>query len=144
MLARRFALRTARCLTVLLALAFVACSSDDSNGPAPAPGATLVGSWNATTFATSTDDFIAQGMTLVMTIKNDDTYTFAFTNDLVGACNPGPDCANNGPYTATSTTLTIDPGTVDETVFTYSVAGSTLTMNSSINGTPVTLVLRKL
>jgi hypothetical protein len=133
-------------LAVLLAVAFTAftaCSSDDSNAPAPVPGSALRASWNVTSFATAADDFIAQGMVLVITFKSDGTYALTVTNDLVGICNPGPNCVEGGDYTATATTVTLDPGTVDEVVFDYTIAGTTLTMNGDIGGTPVTITATK-
>lgn len=131
-------------MAVLLAVALTACSSDDSNGPAPAPGAALHASWNVTSFATAADDFIAQGMVLVITYKSDGTYTLTVTNDLVGICNPGPNCVASGDYTATAATVTLDPGTVDEVVFDYAIVGTTLIMNGDIGGTPVTLTATKI
>lgn len=61
-----------------------------------APGAALVASWNATSFTGQGQDYIAQGMALTVRFTDAGTYSVAFTNDLVGACNPGPDCTNNG------------------------------------------------
>ncbi|MEZ4413883.1 MAG: hypothetical protein R2910_12920 [Gemmatimonadales bacterium] len=130
-------------LAVLLPVAIASCSSDDANGPTPAPGAALHTSWNVTAFATAADDFIAQGMVLVITYKSDGTYTLTVTNDLVGICNPGPNCVEGGDYTATATAVTLDPGTVDEVVFDYTIAGTTLTMNGDIGGTPVTITATK-
>jgi hypothetical protein len=121
-----------------------ACSSDDSNGPTPAPGAALHASWNVTSFATAADDFIAQGMALVITFKGDGTYTLTVTDDLVGICSPGPNCVEGGDYTATAATVTLDPGTVDEVTFDYTIAGTTLTMNGDIGGTPVTITATKI
>ena len=141
---RRHAPRAARYLAALLAVAAAACSSDDSNGPSPAPGAALHASWNVTSFATGTDDFIAQGMVLVIAFKSDSTYSLTVTNDLVGICSPGPDCMEGGDYTATATTLTLDPGTIDEVVFGYSIAGTTLTMNGDIGGTAVTITATRI
>lgn len=139
----RLAHRAAFRLAVLLAVAVSACSSDDSNAPAPVPGSALRASWNVTSFATAADDYIAQGMGLVIAFNSDGTYALTVTNDLVGVCNPGPNCVEGGDYTATATTVTLDPGTVDEVVFDYTIAGTTLTMNGDIGGTPVTITATK-
>jgi hypothetical protein len=96
-----------------------------------------------TSFATPTDDFIAQGMALVITFTSDGTHTLTVTNDLVGSCTPGPDCVEGGDYTATATTVTLDPGTVDEVVFDYTIAGTTLSMSGDIGGTPVAITASK-
>ncbi len=130
-------------MAVLLSVVLTACS-DDSNGPAPGPGSALRASWNVTSFATAAEDFITQGMGLVITFKSDGTYALTVTDDLIGICNPGPDCLEGGDYTATTTTVTLDPGTVDEVVFDYTIAGTTLTMNGDIGGTLVTITATKL
>jgi hypothetical protein len=103
----------------------------------PGSGSDLVASWNATSFATVTDDFIDQGMAVVITFHGDDTYEIAFTNDLVGARDPGSDCTTQGDYAATATTVTLKPGTADEITFDYNIVGDNLTMpggGSSVHG----------
>jgi len=140
MFARRLAPGTIIIALLLGGLPVLACSDEDSS-TGPAPGAALVGTWDATSFATDFEDFIAQGMTLQITLNADKTYEIEFTNDLVGACNPGPDCINTGDYGATVSTLTIDPGTADQTVFIYNIKGTELTLTGQIGGIDVTIVL---
>jgi hypothetical protein len=129
------------CAAAILPALLSGCSSDDPN--APAAGSALVGSWDVTSFATATEDFIAQGMTLAIMFSSNGTYTLTFTNDLIGSCNPGPNCTDSGAYTATASTLTFDPGTTDESVFNYVVAGNTVTLTGSIEATAVTITLVK-
>ncbi|TFG49866.1 MAG: hypothetical protein E4H38_04370 [Gemmatimonadales bacterium] len=123
-----------------LTLVGSACDSGGSNGPSNP----LIGGWDATSFTAQGTDFIAIGMSVVLTFEQGGTYTVAFTNDLIGACNPGPDCADGGDFVRTGNQVTLDPGTVDETVFTYAIQGSTLTLTGDINGAVTTIVLAKL
>ncbi len=136
MLARR-AVRAASLLAAAL-IQLPACSDDEPT----APGASLIATWNATSFVTMGQDFIAQGMTLRMVFSAAGTYTLTVGNDLIGACAPNPDCVETGNYTATTTQLTIDPGP-DETVFTYTIQGTVLTLTGSIDGTAVTIILSR-
>jgi hypothetical protein len=125
----------------LIAASILAVSACDSgNGPSNP----LIGSWDATSFTAQGTDFIANGMSLVLTFEKGGTYTVAFTNDLIGACNPGPDCSDGGDFVRTGNQVTLDPGTVDETIFTYAIQGSTLTLTGDINGTATTIVLDKI
>lgn len=130
------------CSAALLSAVVSGCS-DDSNAPTSGSGSALVASWNVTSFATPTEDFITQGMTLVLTFRSNGTYAIAVTGDLVGICTPGPDCVDGGDYTATATTLTLDPGTVDATVFNYAITGTTITLNGDIGGTVVVITATK-
>jgi hypothetical protein len=126
---------------VLLLPALVSCSSDDDD-PA-GPGDPILGTWNATSFQAGTDDFIAQGMDLSIALSADDTYTLTVANDLIGACEPDLSCSQTGSYAATSTQLTIDPGTADAVSFSYAIQGNTMTLTGSIDGIPVTIVLTR-
>jgi len=116
-----------------LAAALAACSEDSPAGPDPA----LIGVWNATSINALGTDLIADGMTLVATVNNDGTYELDITGDLMGACDPGPDCVVTGDYSATATQITFDPGSVDETRLNYSISGNNLTLSGTIGGIPV-------
>ena len=122
-----------------LAVALAACSSDESTGPNPA----LIGVWNATSINALGTDLIADGMTLVATVNDDGTYALDITGDLMGACDPGPDCVVTGDYTATATQITFDPGSVDETKLNYSISGNNLTLSGNIGGIGVTFEFTK-
>ena len=117
----------------VLAVALAACSSDESTGPNPA----LIGVWYATSITALGTDLIADGMTLEATVNNDGTYALDITGDLMGACDPGPDCVVSGDYSATATQITFDPGTPDATTLNYSISGNVLTLNGNIGGIPV-------
>ena len=130
------------CVTATLAPALSGCGSDGGGGTGP--NTALHASWNATSFVGQNTDFIALGMTLVMTLAPAGTYTFDFTNDMINACNPGPDCTQTGTYSSTATTVTFDPGTADQTVFNYTIVGTTLTVTGTIDLIPVTITLEKL
>ena len=122
-------------LATALTLVIPAC---DSGG---VPSNPLIGSWDAVSFTAQGTDVIAHGMSLVLTFEKGGTYTLDFTNDLIGSCNPGPDCTATGTYQRSGNQVTLDPGTADETVFTYLIQGSTLTLTGDIDGIPVTIVL---
>lgn len=116
-----------------------ACSSDGGNGP----GDALIASWNATSFMVQGTDAIADGMSLVMTFESGGTYTLEFTNDQIGACNPGPDCTQTGTLEFTGSHFTLDAGTVDEVTLNYSIQGDTMTITGTIDAIPVTIVLTR-
>jgi len=123
-------------LTIALLGALVGCGDDDDpTGVA----ADLVGTWEVTRFqAVGFPDFVAAGMSLTITLTEDD-YTFTVTNDLVGICEGAADCTDSGTYGATSSQITLDPGTPDAITFNYEIQGSTMTWTGSIGGIPVTI-----
>jgi hypothetical protein len=129
-------------LQLVLTLAFLpACSDDDPVSPEAEP---LVGTWQVTSFQALSQDFIASGMTMSIVLADDGDYTLTVTNDLIGTCEGAlTNCTQSGNYTATSTQLTIDPGTGDAVTFTYSLSGSTMTWTATIDGNPATLTLTK-
>jgi len=126
---------------LVLASAIAGCSSSsDGNGPSNA----LYSAWNATTFVAQGVDYIAGGMSLVLTLDANGTYQLDYTNDQIGACNPGPDCTDNGNFSSTSTQFTLDPAGPDPVTFDYTIQGTTLNLSGSVGNTPVTLTLEKL
>ncbi len=125
---------------LLLSLA-AACSSKDSSSPGADP---WVGTWHVTSFViTGLGDVIAGGMTLTGTLNSNGTYSFAYTNDVIGACSSGTSCTRTGNYSHSGNTLTIDSGTADAVTFNYAISGSTMTWTGTIDGTPVTITLAK-
>lgn len=118
------------------------CGSDGGNGP----GEALIASWDASSFTAQGNDFIADGMSLIMTFASGGTYTLDVTNDLVDICDTGPgtDCIVTGSFSSSGGQLTVDPGTVDEVVFDFTIQGTTLTLTGDIGGTPATIVLTRL
>lgn len=125
-------------LTTLLAAA-TACDNEDI--VIPDGDVTIVGTWQATSFAGLGTDLIADGMTLSATLSASNTYTFDVTGDAAGICpGGGPDCTGvSGSYTATETEVTIDPGEEDEVTFAYDIQGTIMTWTGSIDGTPVVI-----
>jgi hypothetical protein len=132
-----------RALAVSAALLGGAVGCDDS--PSSSGGATLVGTWNATSFNGLGMDFIDEGMSLTIVFGSTGNYSLQIQNDLIGACEAEEelDCTQVGTYTSTSTQFTIDPTTSDATTFTYVIAGSTLTLTGDIDGTPVIIVFQR-
>jgi hypothetical protein len=145
MSARRLSRFAASLAVLSLAVFSTACSDDDDDGTGPVddPEAALVGTWNATSFVGLGQDFVAQGMGVTLTLTSSNTFTFAVTNDLIGACDPDTACSETGSYSATASQITFDPGTVDAETFTYTIQGSTLTVTGSIDGTPVTIAFTR-
>lgn len=125
-------------LTTLMAAA-TACDNEDIL--IPDGDVTIVGSWQATSFAGLGTDLIADGMTLSATLSASNTYTFDVTGDLAGICgDEGPDCSSETrSYTATDTEVTLDPGDEDEVTFAYDIQGTIMTWTGSIDGTPVVI-----
>jgi len=103
----------------------------------------VVGTWNATSFDAGGTELIALGMSLSFTFSNTGAYTITITNDQGGLCDTVTDCVDTGNYTATATQIILDPGTIDEEILNYSISGTTMTINATIEGTPVVVVLDK-
>jgi hypothetical protein len=129
------------CTTAALTPGITACGSDGNGGTTP--NIALYAAWNVTSFVGLGTDFIADGMTMVVTIDAAGTYTAAVTNDLIGTCSPGPDCVTGGDFTATATRITLDPGSQNEVTFNYSIAGTAMTWTGNIDGNPVTITMER-
>ncbi len=129
---------------LLTSLVVVACGDDDSSGPdGGGPADDLIGTWEATSIQTPVSDLIALGLTFEVTLS-DDSYTYVVTGDGLGAfCEEELSCTVTGDYTATATTVTLDPGTVDALTLNWTLSGSTLTLTGTIDETPVTFVFQK-
>ncbi len=126
-------------LALVLALGLVSCSDDPAgNGN----GNPLLGTWQATSFASADMDVIADGMSLRMTLSATGSYTFTVTNDLVGICEGqgGENCTSTGSYASTAGTVTIDDDDVDNVTFTSTINGNVMTWTGSIDGTAITIV----
>jgi len=140
----RFRNRTAYAAVLTLALASaIAGCSDDETGTAPGVDPAVVGTWNATSFVFMGTDLVAQGMGVSFVFNSNGTYVLSFTNDQGGLCDVGLNCVESGDYTSTATQIVLDPGDEDETVLSYSISGSTMTLNATIDGSPLVVVLNK-
>lgn len=137
--------RSLSLVAALVATSFLAaCSSDDDNG-GPTGTPSLTGTWVATSFVALGTDFVAAGMGLTLTLTNNGTYTLEVTNAQVELCDDeqATDCTETGTYTSTATTLTLDEGTADELTVNYTLQGSTMTFNFSIDGTPIVVTFAR-
>jgi hypothetical protein len=103
----------------------------------------VVGTWNATSFDAAGTDLIAMGMSFSFSFGSTISYSITIGNDQGGLCDVGTDCTVQGNYTATATQIFLDPGTTDETILNYSISGTTMTVNATIDATAVTVVLTK-
>ena len=132
--------------TTLLSLAVAwsagGCGSDEDN-TGPGGNSAVVGTWNATSFIAQGNDLIAQGMSLSFTFAASGDYNFTVINDQGNLCNGVANCSDGGSYTASGTQITLDPGTVDEAILTYTIVGSTMTVTATIEGTPVSVTFTK-
>jgi len=79
------------CLSASLATGLSGCSSDGGGGPS----GSLTGNWEVTSFLVMGTDAIADGMTFSMSLSGG-VYTFDVTNDMIGICDPDPDCTDTG------------------------------------------------
>ena len=127
-----------------LGIALIPVVSAWDSGGSNGPSNPLIGSRHGISFTTQGTDYIANGIGLVLTIPKGGTYTVAFTNDLVGACNPGPNCTNGGDFVRNGHQITPEPGTADETTFTCSIQGTTLSLTGAIDDAPAMIVLDKI
>ncbi len=128
-------------LTLALASAVAGCS-DDEGSLAPGVDPAVVGTWNATSFVVGGTNLIPPlGVSFVFNANG--TYALNFTSDQGDFCDPGEaNCGETGDYTSTSTTITLDPGD-DETILSYSISGSTMTINATIEGEDIVVILDK-
>jgi hypothetical protein len=94
----------------------------------------LLGSWNATVLLVDGVDLIAEGMTLSFTFDANGEYSYSVTGDLLEFCVAVTACTDGGDFTATSSQFTLDPGTLDAVVLSYSVTGGTLTVTGTVEG----------
>jgi hypothetical protein len=136
--ARSLAVLARLSAVVALAPIVLACGDDETS-----PTDAMVGTWNVTSFTAGGTNFIAGGMTLSIALTSAGTYTLTVTNDLIDSCDPGPNCTQTGNWTATTTTITINSGTVDATTFDYTRSGNTMTWTGEIDTTPVVIVLSR-
>ncbi len=105
------------------------------------PPAAIVGNWQTTAFVVDGTDVHVQGMGLAITFTVESEYFSTFTNDVAGFCETGTSCSDDGEFSATATSLTLDPGTPDAVTLSYAVSGNTLTLSGTFYGSNVALTL---
>lgn len=130
---------------VLIAITPVACSDDDDDPNGPPDTDPLVGTWNATSLLADGTELLGGGLAFSISFDEDGTYTTQVSGDVLGVfCEPPQTaCGDSGDYTNTSTTLTLDGGTADETVVSYVIAGDVLTLTGDLDGTAAVLVFSR-
>ncbi len=127
--------RSSRLVTIAVAASTLwltaACGDDGPTGSSNP----LVGTWNATSFIFDGFDIIDAGATASLTFAADGTSSFTVTGDTnMIFCEGTADCVETDTWVSTSTTVTLDPGGVDEVTVTYSISGSTLTFSGTVDG----------
>lgn len=142
-------MRIPRAHTAFTLLAFaatatiIAACSDDENGIMEPPPPGLVGTWNATSIMAGGEDFFAQGMRVSFNFGADNEYSFVVTGDLLEFCDSQSSCSDFGDYTATTSTITFDPGTTDELTLTYTISGDTLTASGTFDTEVLTMTFER-
>lgn len=139
-LPRRFV--SATLLSLAVAWGVSGCGSDSDN-TRPGVNSAVVGTWNATSFILQGNDLIAQGMSLSFTFAASGDYTFTVTNDQGGLCEGAANCSDGGPYDASATQITLDPGTQDVTILNYTIVGNTMSVTATIDRTALTATFTK-
>jgi hypothetical protein len=119
----------------------MACSDNETTGPSASP---LLGRWQITSFEVDGVELMDEITSMEITFTTAGTYTVNITNDALGTCGGPTSCTESGTYTATSTRITLDPGSEDETVFNFAIQGNTMTFTWTIAEASVTMVLQKL
>jgi hypothetical protein len=121
-------------LLIVGALAFGCGGDDETTGPTPQSGP-IIGTWTATSFTIDGFDAIGAGATITFIFSSDGTYTVAVTGDQAGFfCEGTTDCIEGGVFTATTTMVVLDPGTVDEVTVAISINADVLTVTGTIEG----------
>lgn len=99
-----------------------------------APPPALVDTWDATALVIGGTDVYDQGMRFVVTFTDENEYFTTVNGDVVGFCDVGTDCNDDGDYTATATAVTFDPGTPDAVTLSYAISGGMLTLSGTLDG----------
>ncbi len=99
-----------------------------------APPPALVDTWDATALVIGGIDVYAQGMRFVITLTAENEYFSTVNGDVAGFCDVGTDCNDDGDYSATATSVTLDPGTPDAVTLSYVISGSTLALSGTVDG----------
>jgi len=117
-----------------------ACGDDGDDSMSPG-GSALLDTWTATSFSAGGTDYVPTGLTVQLTFAAS-TYSIDISGDNSNLlCDMSTTCTDGGAFAYTSTTLTFDPGTMDETTLNYTIAGSTLTLSGNIDGVALSATL---
>ncbi|MGD2046175.1 MAG: hypothetical protein PVJ80_03770 [Gemmatimonadota bacterium] len=109
-------------------------------------GADFVGNWVSTSFVLDGEELMTAGSSFYISIGffSDGSYQLIAGGDEDGViCTGSTSCNESGDFSYTGTYITLDPGTMDELVFEYSVSGSTLTIEGDSSLGPYTAVFEK-
>jgi hypothetical protein len=112
-------------------------------GDAFEPVPELLGTWNATSITAPGVDFVDDGMTLRMTFSDDGSYAYTVTGDQLDFCDAGPDCSDSGDYVATTSQITLDPGSDWEETYAYTISSGSMTMTIMWGGTTFTFTFQR-
>ena len=138
-------LRNTRWIALLVAMMSIAllpaCGDDGDSSTGPSgSGAAILGTWTATSFNAGGQDFVPMGLTVQLTFATS-TYTISISGDSGNLlCDTGSSCTDGGPFAYTATTITFDPGSMEEATLNYTISGNTLTLTGDIDGTALTVI----
>lgn len=109
--------------------------------------ADFVGNWNATSFVIDGEELIVPGGQFYLSVGffGDGSYQLiAGGDDMSIVCDGVTSCVDSGDFSFGGTVITLDPGTVDESTFTYSIDGDTLTLSGDTAFGPFTAVFERI
>ena len=129
-------------LSAVLMVPLAAGCSDDLE-PSPPPSSPVSGTWLATNIETPTGDATLDGMSIVATMNDAGTFSLNIGGDVLGLCDPGPDCNITGTWTDTETTVTLE-FTGQDTTVTYGADAGVMTWSGSFNGENVVITFNRL
>lgn len=130
-------------LSILSVLLLSACGDDSNDSMSPGSGASLEGTWNATSFSIDGNDQVVSGFTFTVTFTAT-TYSISISGDNNNViCDMTTSCTDGGAISSTGSTVTFDPGTQDEVTFSYTATATTLTLTGNIQGSAVSVSLTR-
>ena len=138
--------RIVRFATALVFVSTALLTACDSDPVSPGDQEQILAVWGVTSFLSGDTDFIEEGMTLIVTLDEDGTYTFEVTNDQADVCGGavGANCTTTGSFEYTATTVTIDDDDPqDATTFDYDIQGATMTWIGDIGGGDVVITFNE-
>jgi hypothetical protein len=120
-------------LQLLLCAALVGCGeSGPTEGDIPPD---LIVTWHSTELLVDGIDRMDAGTRVVVTFRADGTFAVQATLDVnENFCGVGPDCDEEGTFTATSTEIVFDAADPDPTTLSYTVTETTLNIFGTSDG----------
>ncbi len=128
---------------VLLLSLFASACEDPAD---PEITAAFIGNWIATSFIVDGTELMGQASEFSASFGffSDGSYQMLVGGDTGGLlCPSAPSCAEDGDFSHTGSSITLDPGTPDQMSFQWSVSGNELTVSGTLEGSPFTAVFER-